>query len=137
MTGPEVGVAAILVDDEDLLLVRRASPPHEGLWTLPGGRIEAGETAVEAVVRELREETGLDGICDRFVGFVELLPEETEGRHLVILEFELFLLERVEPVAASDVAEARWVHEWDVAEQALTPGLAEFLHEHHFIETIT
>lgn len=137
MSRPELGVAAVVVDDEHLLLVRRGAPPHAGLWSLPGGRVEQGETIAEAVTRELREETGLEGVCGRLVGWIELLPEEAEGRHLVVLDLEVNLLERAELIAASDAQEARWVHLGDVGEHALTPGLAEFLHDHHVIDTIT
>lgn len=135
--GPSLGVGAVVVDDEHLLLVRRAHAPYAGHWSLPGGRVEEGETVAEAVTRELREETGLEGVCGRLIGWIELLPDEAEGRHLVVLDFEVTLFERSEPVAASDASEARWVHLGDVAECRLTPGLAEFLHDHRIIETIT
>lgn len=137
MTGPFVAVGAVVVDDERLLLVRRANPPHAGSWSLPGGRLEDGETVAEAVTRELREETGLEGGCGRLIGWAELLPEDTEGVHLVVLDFEVTLFESGEPVAGSDAADARWVYLGDVAELPLSPGLAEFLHDHGIIETIT
>src|SRR5216683_2365433 len=54
-----------------LLLIRRGHEPGAGLWSLPGGRIEPGETDQQAVVREIREETGLIVVCDRLVGSVE------------------------------------------------------------------
>ena len=63
---PEVAVGAIAVDAERLLLVRRGHGPAAGLWSVPGGRVEPGEMLVEAVVRELAEETGLEGVADRF-----------------------------------------------------------------------
>lgn len=137
MTGPIVGVGAVVVDDERLLLVRRANPPFAGTWALPGGRVEAGETVAEAVTRELREETGLEGVCGRLIGVVELLPEETDGPHLVVLDHEVTLFESAEPVAGSDANAARWVYVGDVVDLPLAPGVAEFLHDHHIIDTIT
>jgi ADP-ribose pyrophosphatase YjhB (NUDIX family) len=86
------------------------------------------------VVRELAEETGLEGVCGELIGWVELVDDE---RHDVILDFAVTVLEAAEPVAGSDAAEARWVRLGDVAELSLAPGLAEFLHDHGIIETIT
>ena len=72
---PEVAVGAIAVDDDRLLLVRRGHGPAAGLWSVPGGRVEPGETLAEAVVRELGEETGLEGVAEQFVGWVERIGE--------------------------------------------------------------
>src|SRR2546423_1562523 len=56
---PIVAVGAFVFDSERVLVVERAKPPGEGLWTVPGGRLERGETLAQAVAREVREETGL------------------------------------------------------------------------------
>lgn len=130
---PEVCVGAVVVDDGRLLLVRRGHGPAAGAWSVPGGRVEAGETLAEAVVRELAEETGLEGVCDRLVGWVERIGED---HHFVILDFAVTLLESASPVPGDDAAEAAWVPLEDVAEQSLVDGLAEFLHEHGVIPTI-
>lgn len=131
---PEVCVGAIIVEDDDLLLVRRAHPPAAGSWSLPGGRVERGETLAEAVVREVAEETGLECVCGEMVGWSEVILDDT---HAVILDFRAHLLERADPEAGDDASEARWVPLWDVAELRLAPGLAEFLHDHQVIATIT
>ena len=140
-TGPVVCVGAVVVDDDRLLLVRRAQPPAAGFWSVPGGRVEPGETLAQAVVRELGEETGLEGVCGSLLGWSEILPGDTEvqgvDRHLVLLDFMVTLLEGTEPVAGDDAGDARWVPLADVAEMPLVPGLAEFLHEHGVIDTIT
>src|SRR5687768_4250278 len=104
--GPEVCVGAIAVDDEHLLLVRRGRGPAAGEWSVPGGRVEAGETLAEAVVRELLEETGVEGVCGPLVGWVERMGDD---HHYVILDFAVTVLERSEPVAGDDAAEAAWV----------------------------
>ena len=137
MTGPELGVGAVVVDDQRLLLVRRRNAPGQGTWAVPGGSVEAGETLAEAVTRELREETGLEGVCGPFIGLVELVPEEPGERHVVVLDFEVTLLGAGDPVPRSDATAARWVPLADVADLVLAPGLAEFLHDHAIIETIT
>jgi len=137
---PIVCVGAVVVDDDRLLLVRRAQPPSAGFWSVPGGRVEPGETLAQAVVRELAEETGLEGVCGSLLGWSEILPDDdgADGLddHLVILDFTVTLLEWTEPTAGTDAGEARWVPLAEVAEMLLVPGLAEFLHEHGVIDTI-
>jgi len=130
---PEICVGAVVVDDDHLLLVRRGRGAAAGTWSVPGGRIEAGETAHEAVLRELREETSIDGVCGELIGWAELISEE---HHAVVLDFAVTLLEAADPVAGDDAAEARWVPLWDVADMNLAPGLAEFLHDHDILVTI-
>jgi len=133
MTAPQVAVGAIVVVDERLLLVRRGHGPAAGEWSVPGGRVERGETLAEAVVRELAEETGLEGVCGELVGWVERISADD---HFVILDFSVTLLDDREPRAGDDAAEVVWVPLTDVAERQLVEGLAEFLHTHDIIETI-
>ena len=130
---PEVCVGAVVVVDDDLLLIRRGRGAAQGKWSVPGGRVEPGELLAEAVVRELLEETGLEGVCEDLVGWAERIDDE---RHYVILDFRVTLLERTEPTAGDDAAEARWVPLADVAELNLVEGLAEFLHDHGIVRTI-
>jgi 8-oxo-dGTP diphosphatase len=133
---PEVCVGAVVVEDDRLLLVRRGRGAAAGSWSVPGGRVDAGETLAEAVVRELREETGLEGVCDRFVGWVERIGA---GYHYVILDFEVELLPgQDEAVAADDASEVAWVPLDEVASwPGVVEGLVEFLHEHGIVRTIT
>ncbi len=131
---PEVCVGAVVVDDDDLLLIRRGRGAAQGEWSVPGGRVLAGELLAEAVVRELAEETGLEGICEEFIGWTERIGDD---HHYVILDFRVTLLERRPPTAGDDAAEAAWVPLVDVAERRLVEGLAEFLHDHGILATIT
>lgn len=131
---PQVCVGAIAVDDDRILLVRRGRGPAQGEWSVPGGRVEAGETLAEAVVRELAEETGLAGVCDQLAGWVERFGD---GYHFVILDFFVTVLDAGDPVAGDDAAEARWVPLADVAELTLTEGLAEFLHDQGILATFS
>ncbi len=131
---PELCVGAVVVEAERLLLVRRGRGPAAGEWSVPGGRVELGETLAEAVLRELAEETGLVGVCDALVGWVERIGPEN---HHVILDFRASVLEPGDPVAGDDAAEVAWVPLEEVAELRLVEGLAEFLHEHGILRVIT
>ncbi len=131
---PIVAVGAFVVDHDRLLLVRRGRGPAQGHWSVPGGRVEVGETLAEAVTRELREETGLVGVCGPLIGWAERISDD---EHHVILDFEVTLIEDVAPVAGDDAAEVAWIDLHEVGEQDLVPGLAEFLHDHGIIATFT
>ena len=129
---PCVCVGAIAIDDGRLLLVRRGHGAAAGEWSVPGGRVEAGETLAEAVVRELLEETGVEGVCTGLIGVAESIGD---NHHHVILDYAVEVLPQ-DAIAASDALEARWVPLHEVAEYDLVDGLAEFLHEHGILETI-
>ena len=131
---PEICVGAVVVEDGRLLLIRRGRGPAQGEWSVPGGRVEPGELLAEAVVRELAEETGLEGVCGELIGWVERVGED---HHFVILDFAVTPLDpEAVPVAGDDAVEAMWVPLHDVAEMQLVEGLAEFLHDHGIIHTI-
>ncbi len=125
-------MGAIAVADDQLLMIRRGHGPAGGRWSVPGGRVEPGETLAEAVVRELAEETGLEALCDQFVGWVERIGD---GYHFLILDFAVTVLSTDAPRAGSDAAEAMWVPLIHVASLPLVDGLAEFLHEHGILPT--
>jgi 8-oxo-dGTP diphosphatase len=113
--------------------VRRGRGPAQGRWSVPGGRVENGETLAEAVVRELREETGVDAVCGALLGWVERIGD---GHHFVIMDFAAVVLDAVDPTAGDDAAEAAWIPLGDVAELDLVAGLAEFLADHAIIELL-
>jgi 8-oxo-dGTP diphosphatase len=121
---PTVAVGLVARDRHGrLLLVRRGNPPAKGSWSLPGGRVEAGETLAEAAARELREETGLVARIGEVAGVVERIGE---GYHYVIADLWAEL-DDPQPVAASDVDDAILVELEALPHLDLTPGLAEFL----------
>jgi 8-oxo-dGTP diphosphatase len=129
---PEVCVGAIALAGDQLLMIRRGRGPAGGRWSIPGGRVELGETLAEAVVRELEEETGLEALCDQFVGWVERIGDDY---HFLILDFAVTVLSSEAPTAGDDAAEAAWVPVTLVASLPLVDGLAEFLHEHGILPT--
>ena len=107
-----VAAGAVVVDDEGrVLLVRRGHAPSAGEWTLPGGRVEAGETPEAAIVRELREETALVASVVASLGVVTL---EREGATYVIHEY-LVRPESHVASAGDDAADVRWVEERELA----------------------
>ena len=128
---PELAVGAVVVRDDCLLVIRRGHGPGAGEWSVPGGRVEAGETLHEAVVRETWEETGLEVVVERFLGWVERLGDD---HHFVILDFVVGLLDaEATAVAGDDAAEAAWVPLHELSEIRLVAGLHEFLTDHGVI----
>ena len=102
---PAVGVVCLRGDE--VLLVRRGRPPRQGEWSLPGGRIEPGERAVDAALRELREETGVEAEITGLLDVVDgIFPDA--GRHYVLIDYAARWLSG-EPVAGDDAVEARFV----------------------------
>lgn len=131
---PEVCVGAIALDRDRLLMVRRGRGVAAGEWSIPGGRVEAGEVLASAVVREVAEETGLEVVCDRFLGWVERIGDDS---HYVILDFMVTVLDPKPLRAGDDAAEALWVPLEEVTDYHLVDGLADFLAEHEILRLIT
>ena len=110
---PIVGVGAIVLDGDRVLLVKRAHEPLKGEWSVPGGAVEVGETLEEAIRREVREETGLDIEVGPIVDVLDRIRHDPDGR----VEFHYVLVDFVcRPAGgtlqcASDAEEATWA-EW-------------------------
>jgi 8-oxo-dGTP diphosphatase len=121
-------VGAIMTDSGGrLLLVKRGHAPGAGLWSVPGGRVEAGESDAEAVVREVREETGLIAAPGALAGAVER-PGAEPGTVYVIRDYAAEVTGGT-LTAGDDAADARWVTPAELRALPLTPGLAEALTE--------
>jgi ADP-ribose pyrophosphatase YjhB (NUDIX family) len=113
---PLVGVGAVIVQEGRVLLVQRGREPMKGRWTIPGGLIEIGESLLEAVVRETREETGLEVEPVELVELLDRIHRE-DGRvryHYVIADY-LCRVVGGTLAAADDAAAVRWVEraEWN------------------------
>ena len=132
---PQVAVGAVVVHDGALLVIERANEPEAGRWSVPGGRVLAGEPLWEAVAREVREETGVEVAVDRMLGWVERIGKCAPGTaepeyHYVILDFAATPLDpEPVPVAGDDARQAAWVALEELASLDLAEGLAEFLAE--------
>jgi 8-oxo-dGTP diphosphatase len=118
-------VGAVVHDDEHrLLLVRRGRDPSAGRWSLPGGRVEAGESDGAAVRREVLEETGLDVVVGRLVGTVE--RPGPDGVVYDIRDYACAVMGgRLR--AGDDASEVRWVDRWDLLTLDTTDGLVDAL----------
>jgi 8-oxo-dGTP diphosphatase len=124
---PTLGVSGIVFNNQkQVLLIQRNQPPAMGLWSIPGGKLEAGESLLEACQREIKEETGLDTEVKNIVAIVE---RRVEGFHYVIIDFLALLMneENSQPIAHSDVSEARWVNLENLVDYDLVAGLAEII----------
>jgi 8-oxo-dGTP diphosphatase len=131
---PIVGVGGVVIEDGQVLLIRRGNEPLIGQWSIPGGTLELGETMVEGTARELKEETGLEVSVMEIIevferinfgrGADETWTTQEERRrprfHFVIVDY---LCERIsgKPVAGGDVIDVAWAGEDDLERFALTP----------------
>ena len=124
-----MAVSAAIIRDGRVLIVRRARPPMRGVFTLPGGVVEAGETLHEALVREIREETSLAIAPVALAGHREVIARDAEGkveRHFIILAFAARWLSG-EPKLNEELAEARWLRPDEIAPLKTTEGLREII----------
>ncbi|WP_304073178.1 NUDIX hydrolase [Maricaulis maris] len=108
---PVPGAGMVVFRGDEVLLIKRGKPPYEGQWSLPGGKIEYGETAAEAASRELAEETGTTA---RIVGLIDVIdsiglrePGQPGDWHYLLVDFA-GVWTGGEPVAADDVTEAQF-----------------------------
>ena len=128
-TRPYLAVSAAIFHDGRVLIVRRARPPAHGLYTLPGGGVELGETLEQAIIREVREETGLEIAPLALVGFRETIARDAAGdieRHFVILPFAARWVGG-EIALSAELAEADWRKPDELAGLKTTEGLAEIV----------
>jgi 8-oxo-dGTP diphosphatase len=120
---PVLSVAGVVMAGDKVLLVKRGRPPAQGIWSIPGGAVEVGESLEEALIREIMEETGIDIEVGPLVEVVERIFLDDDGKveyHYVILDYLCFA-SLVEPKAGSDAAQAIWVRFDDLSQAGLTP----------------
>ncbi len=123
---PILAVSAAIIRDGQVLLVRRARAPASGQFSLPGGVVEIGETLIEAVVREVFEETSLTIEPLALIGHRDVVGRDAQGRaerHFVILPFAALWVAG-EPRLNEELSEARWLRPAELDGLPTTPGLA-------------
>jgi len=124
---PMIGVGGLLVNRKNqVLLIKRDKPPAQGLWSVPGGKLEAGESLIECCRREMQEETGLEV---NVLSIAAVVERRIENFHYVIIDFWVELVDEQNniPVAASDVSEARWIDLEKIGDYPLVTGLSEII----------
>jgi len=126
---PLVGVGAIIIEQDRVLLVKRGHPPLAGEWSIPGGVLELGETVRQAAVREAIEETGLIVEVGELLGVYDRVLRDADERtryHYVLIDL---LCQRIagEPHAAGDADEARWFTRAELKELSLADDTAEVI----------
>jgi len=126
---PLVGVGSVIIHENRVLLVKRAHPPIQGQWSIPGGVLEVGEMVRDAAVREAREETGLTVEPGELLGVYDRIlydPDHRVQYHYVLIDF---LSRQVggELLAASDAAEVRWFALEELAALNLAPDTQDVI----------
>lgn len=137
MSHPVPTVGVVCLRGEEVLLIKRGTPPRLGQWSVPGGRLEWGETLQDAALRELKEETGVDaellGLIDVIDGVFPARPGGEITRHYVLIDYAARWTGG-EPVAGDDAAEARFVTrdeamalvEWEETRRVIAEAFERF-----------
>jgi len=126
---PLLGVGAIVIERQRVLLVRRANPPLQGQWSIPGGVVETGETTREAVVREVQEETGLEVKPVEFLEVFERILRDENSRvryHYVLMDYLCQVIGGAAR-AGSDVTELCWASADQLKELSVSPETCSVL----------
>ena len=125
-THPQLAVSAVIFREGKILLVRRARSPANGFYSLPGGRVEFGESLHAALHREVDEETGLTIEIGGLAGWREVLPAAGGGGHYLIMSFAARWVAR-EPVLNDEHDDFKWLAPDALGDLRLTDGLQEII----------
>jgi len=128
-----VGVGVVIICNGRILLEKRKSEPGKGKWSIPGGLVELGEEVEQTVIREVKEETGLEVEKPEHIDVVSNLEMDEKGRikyHFVIIDY-FVKLKGGKLKASSDAAELRWVEFSEVEKYDLTKIFREFFLRNH------
>ena len=123
---PQLAVSAAIFRDDKILLVRRAGSPAKGFYSLPGGRVEFGETLHAALHREVDEETALKIEIVGLAGWREVLPGTSRGGHYLIMSFAARWIAG-EVVLNEELDAFRWLAPDALGDLSLTAGLPEVI----------
>ena len=123
---PQLAVSAAIFRDGKILLVRRARSPGQGFYSLPGGRVEFGESLHAALHREVDEETGLKIEIMGLAGWREVLPGDAGGGHYLIMSFAARWIAK-EPLLNEELDDFKWLAPDAIGDLGVTGGLQEVI----------
>jgi ADP-ribose pyrophosphatase len=127
---PIVGVGAVIVRDNRVLLVRRGNEPNRGLWSIPGGAVELGETLAQAATREVREECRLEIKAQGVLSTFELIQRDEQDKvryHYVLIDLAARYVGG-QTTAGTDALDAHWATEDELDTLDIVPRLLPLLH---------
>lgn len=128
---PQIAVGAVIIDRDNVLLVKRKNPPAENQWAIPGGKVKWGETLEQALIREIREETHLEIEVNRFLKTIEIISKNSAGEidfHYVILDY-LARVKQGIAKADDDALEVRWFKKSELKNFPVTKTTRALLEE--------
>ena len=130
---PILAVAAVIINDRDeIVLIRRGVEPGLGLWSIPGGAVELGERLVDALKREVKEETGLDIEPLEILDVMEIIKRDDEDRvvfHYVTVDYIAKVIGGVLN-ASSDVVDAKWIKWSEIGNYETTNTFKKLIEKH-------
>jgi ADP-ribose pyrophosphatase len=135
LKSPRAAVGAVIIHDHRILLVRRANPPGQGDWAIPGGAVKLGETLAEAAEREIREETGLSVRAGAPIHAFDLIERDGNGRvlfHYVIIDLMAdYMGGELRP--SDDALDAEWFSPEELNGIKLNESTRKFLNQIKFL----
>ncbi|MXQ12933.1 NUDIX domain-containing protein [Microvirga makkahensis] len=128
---PLLAASVAVIRDGRILLAARGKPPCEGLYSLPGGMVETGESLGEAALRELREEVGVEAELIGMIAPVEFIERDAQGhiKHHVVIAAHAARWVSGEPQTGPEAKDIRWVTERDIVDLPMTAGLSSILEQ--------
>jgi len=130
---PIVGAGALMIENGKLLLIKRGAKPGQGRWSIPGGIVELGERVQDAIVREVKEECGLDIEVEELMDVFDSITRDEKGR----IQYQFVVVNFLAKIKggilknADDVLEARWVQLNEVEKYNLTNLFRAFFQKHY------
>ena len=126
---PLIAVGAVIFKQNKVLLVKRKNPPAQGMWAIPGGKVQWGETLKQALRREIKEELNIDIEPGRLIKVIEFVPKQENARfHYIILDY-LATITGGEPKAGDDALAVKWFDRKELKNSPVTESTRTLLKE--------